>query len=214
VVDIARDVPPSPAPARRQYVAAGERCRIRRFTRRDVDRWLAWPRHPNPLYSPYNPPQMSGSLADAWYDDLIRRQAQMPFAVDDESGAMIGRIFLRFVNRVERRSVLGIDFDPRYVGQGYGTEALRAFLVYYFGELGFRQMLLSVAAYNIRARRSYERCGFRYLSTHWERLRIDADVLRDERYADIRPLFRRVRTGVEALFHTMEVRAKERSRPS
>ena len=186
----------------------GERWRIRRFTRRDVGRWLAWPRHANPLYSPYNPPQMSGSLADAWYDDLIRRQAQMPFAVDGEDGAMIGRIFLRFINRVERTAVLGIDFDPRYVGQGYGTDALRAFLGYYFGELGFRRMLLSVAAYNVRARRSYERCGFRYLSTHWERLKIEADVLHDGRYTELRPLFRRARTGIEALFHTMEATAQ------
>jgi RimJ/RimL family protein N-acetyltransferase len=64
--------------------------------------------------------------------------------------------------------------------------------------------MLSVAAYNVRARRSYERCGFRYLSTHWERFKCDADIFVDDRYADVRPLFRRTRTGLEALFHTME----------
>jgi diamine N-acetyltransferase len=199
--------PPSPTgpPARRQYLAAGDRTRIRRFTRRDVDRWLAWPKHADPLYSPYNPLPMTGSLRDAWYDDLVQRQAQLPFAVDDLGGNMIGRIFLRFINRVEGGAVLGIDFDPRHVGQGYGTDALCAFLGYYFGPLGFRRLLLSVAAYNVRARRSYERCGFTYLDTHWERLACQADIFGDDRYRELRNLFRRGRNGLEALFHTMQV---------
>jgi RimJ/RimL family protein N-acetyltransferase len=195
----------------REYMAGGERTRIRAFTRRDVDSWQAWPRHPNPLYSPFNPIGMSGPLRDAWYEDLVQRQAQIPFAVDDLAGRMIGRIFLRFVNRVDGGSVLGIDFDPLYVGHGYGTDALRAFMGYYFGPLGFRRLLLSVASYNERARRSYERCGFQYLATHWERLKCEADIFGDERYRELRPLFRRGRAGLEALFHTME--AKRRAGP-
>ena len=194
---------------KRDYLAQGERTRIRRFTRRDVDRWLEWPRHADPLFSTHDPNPMSGSMRDAWYDDLVSRQGQLPFSVDDLDGRMIGRIFLRFINRIEGGSVLGIDFDPRFVGQGYGTDALQAFLSYYFGPLGFRRMLLSVAAYNVRARRSYERCGFRYLDTHWERFKCDANLFADDRYQDIRHLFRRSRTGLEALFHTMELRKPE-----
>lgn len=202
---LVKDAESSGRPFGREYVAEGERTLVRRFNRRDVDRWLAWGRHADPLYSPYDPQTMSGSMRDAWYDDLIHRQEQIPFAVDDFEGQLIGRIFLRFVNRVEGGAVLGIDFDPRRVGQGYGTDALRAFLGYYFGPLGFRRMLLSVAAYNIRARRSYERLGFRYLGTHWERFRCDANILADDRYEAVRHLFRRTRTGLEALFHTMEL---------
>jgi diamine N-acetyltransferase len=189
--------------ARREYLAHGARTRIRHFTRRDVDRWLAWPAHEDPLYSPYNPLRMSGSLRQAWYEDLVRRQAQLPFAIDTLDGKMIGRIFLRFVHRIHGASVLGIDFDPRYVGQGYGTDALRAFMKYYFGSLGFRRLVLSVAAYNGRARRSYERCGFRYVGSHWERIKCEADVFGDERYRELRPLFRRGKAGLEALFQTM-----------
>lgn len=190
----------------RQYLVEGALTRIRCFTRRDVDRWLEWPSHEDPLYSPYNPLSMTGTQRDAWYEDLVDRQKQQPYAVDAPDGAMIGRIFLRFVNRIDGASVLGIDFDPRHVSQGYGTDALRAFLAYYFGALGFRKLALSVAAYNTRARRSYERCGFVYVSRHWERLRCDADVFQDPRYAELQPLFRGGRLGLEALFHTMELR--------
>jgi RimJ/RimL family protein N-acetyltransferase len=186
--------------------------RIREFTRRDVDRWIEWPLHSDPLYSPFNPKPMSGPMRDAWYEELVNRQVQLPYAVDDLSGTMIGRVFLRFVNRVEGGSVLGIDFDPRYIGQGYGTDALRVFMEYYFRRLGLRRLLLSVAAYNERARRSYERCGFSYLSVHWERFRCEANVLGDDRYSHLRPLFRRGRNGLEALFHTMEAMGGRKTR--
>jgi RimJ/RimL family protein N-acetyltransferase len=195
-------------PAGRAYLAEGRLTRVRAFTRRDVDRWIQWPKHADPLYSTYNPQPMAPVMRDAWYDDLVHRQGQIPYAVDDLEGGMIGRIFLRFVNRIEGGAVLGIDFDPRFVGQGYGTDALQAFLRLYFGELGFRRLLLSVAAYNVRARRSYERCGFRYVSSHWEQLRCEADVLNDPAYAEVRGLFRRGRTGLEALFHSMEIKRR------
>ena len=51
-------------------------------------------------------------MRDAWYDDLVNRQGQVPFAVDDDDQCMIGRIFLRFVNRVEGGSVLGNRLRP------------------------------------------------------------------------------------------------------
>src|SRR5215218_3132939 len=65
------------------YVAIGEKTRIRRFTRADVDRWIEWPKHRDPLFEAYNPPSMSEGMRDAWYDDLVGRQSQLPFAVDD-----------------------------------------------------------------------------------------------------------------------------------
>jgi len=186
-----------------RFVAVGRLTRVRAFTRRDIDRWLAWPRHDDPLYSAYDPTPMDGSMRDAWYDDVVRRQGQLPFAVESLDRQMIGRIFLRHVKPSEGSSVLGIDLDPRFVGRGFGTDALRAFLAYYFGPAGFRQMCLSVAAYNVRARRSYERCGFRHIGTHWERLPCRADVLGDRRYADVRHFFRTGRRGLEAEMHDM-----------
>jgi RimJ/RimL family protein N-acetyltransferase len=195
-----------PTAARRHYLAYTPRTRIRLFTRKDVDRWLAWERHADPLYAPYNPLVMSGSMRDAWYDDLVNRQGQLPFAVDTLDGRMIGRIFLRFVNRAEGSSVLGIDFDPGFVGQGYGTEALSGFLDYYFERLGFRRMLLSVAAYNRRARSSYERCGWRYVGSYWDRIALRVDIWNDERLSpEVRSLFRRGRSGLETLYLTMRI---------
>ncbi|WP_221090476.1 GNAT family N-acetyltransferase [Deinococcus aquaedulcis] len=50
--------------------------------------------------------------------------------------------------------------SPAQVGQGYGTEATCAVVAYGFGLVGLRRISLGVYAFNPRARRVYEKCGF------------------------------------------------------
>jgi RimJ/RimL family protein N-acetyltransferase len=190
-----------------RWIAIGEITRIREFTRRDVDRWLEWSRHEDPLFSSYNPTPMSGAMRDSWYEDLVQRQRQLPYAIEDRDRRLVGRLFLRHIRERERTSVLGIDLDASCLGQGFGTDALRAFLAYYFGPARFQKMYLSVAAHNVRARRSYDRCGFVQFSTHWQAFKSDADVFGDERYASMRHQFRRSADGVEALMEDMVARS-------
>jgi len=190
-----------------RWIAVGQFTRMREFTRRDVDRWAEWGRHADPLFSSYNPTAMTGPMRDAWFDDLVHRQGQLPYAIEDLDRRLVGRLFLRHVRQREGTSVLGIDLDAQYLGRGLGTDALRAFLGYYFGAAHFSKMYLSVAAFNERARRSYDRCGFQEFSSHWQTFKSDAQVLHDPRYAEIRHLFRRSAEGVETLMYDMVARS-------
>jgi RimJ/RimL family protein N-acetyltransferase len=147
---------------------------------------------------------MSPDQRSRWFDDITQRQRQIPFAVDDERGSMIGRIFLRHVRRDERSAVLGIDLHPAFLSQGYGTESLGAFLHHFFNEMGFERMLLSVAAHNVRARRCYERLGFTTVGSHWD-AHIGPDVTGHSRFASVRHLFRRGPLGLESLFYDMRL---------
>jgi RimJ/RimL family protein N-acetyltransferase len=72
---------------------------------------------------------------------------------------LIGRITLRDIQASTAQ--LGIYLHPSYVGQGYGTAALRLFLpsIFEAGELA--AIRLDVAVDNRRAIRCYEKCGFR-----------------------------------------------------
>lgn len=45
-------------------------------------------------------------------------------------------------------------------GNGYGTEATRLMVGHAFGNLGLHRIALTVFAFNERAKRSYEACGF------------------------------------------------------
>jgi RimJ/RimL family protein N-acetyltransferase len=192
----------------RNAVAVGPRTRVRPFTRVDVDAWQAWPDYEEKLLVGTSPRRMSPDQRSRWFDDIVQRQRQIPFAVDDEAGEMIGRIFLRHVRYEERSAVLGIDLHPGSLGMGYGTEALGAFLQHFFENMGFEHMLLSVAAHNTRARRCYESLGFNTVGTHWD-AHIGPDVTGDAQFAYVRHLFRRGPLGLESLFYDMRLDRKD-----
>ena len=199
--------------ADQRIVAAGPRVRIRPFTRRDVDAWQDWADYDDPLLVGTSPRRMGPDQRERWFEDVLQRQRQIPFAVDDEHGAMIGRLFLRHVRRDEGSAVLGIDLRPEKLSQGYGTEALRCFLEHFFGEMDFERMLLSVAAHNQRARRCYESLGFRTIGSHWDS-HPGPDPSRSPRYSQVKALFRRGLLGVESLFYDMALeRSAWRVRP-
>ncbi|HEX8968936.1 MAG TPA: GNAT family N-acetyltransferase [Chloroflexota bacterium] len=188
----------------RDTIASGPRTRLRPFTRADVDAWQAWPDYEEKLLVGTSPRRMLPDQRSRWFDDITVRQRQVPFAVDNESGVLIGRIFLRHVRHEERSAVLGIDLHPAYLSQGYGTESLGAFLRHYFEAMGFERMLLSVAAHNTRARRCYESLGFTLVGSHWD-AHVGPDVSADPDFAFVRHLFRRGPLGLESLFYDMRL---------
>jgi RimJ/RimL family protein N-acetyltransferase len=194
--------------ADRDTVAVGPRTRVRAFTRVDVDVWQTWPEYEERLLVGTSPRRMSPDQRSRWFDDITVRQRQVPFSVEDETGKLIGRIFLRHVRYEERSAVLGIDLHPAYLGQGYGTESLGAFLHHFFDEMGFERMLLSVAAHNVRARRCYESLGFTSVGSHWD-AHIGPDVSRDAQFATVRHLFRRGPLGLESMFYDMRLERAE-----
>ena len=190
--------------ADRDTVAESPRTRVRPFTRLDVDAWQSWPDYEEQLLVGTSPRRMSPDQRTRWFDDISQRQRQIPFAVEDETGEMIGRIFLRHVRHDDRSAVLGIDLHPAYLGQGYGTECLGAFLHHFFENMAFERMLLSVAAHNMRARRCYESLGFTTLGSHWD-AHIGPDVTSQAQFAFVRQLFRRGPLGLESLFYDMRL---------
>ena len=54
---------------------------------------------------------------------------------------------------------------PQVFGRGFGTAATRMVLDYGFGTVGLHRIHLEVFDMNPRARRTYEKCGFRYEGT-------------------------------------------------
>jgi RimJ/RimL family protein N-acetyltransferase len=190
--------------ADRDTVAASPRTRVRTFTRADVDAWQAWPDYEEQLLVGTSPRRMSPDQRGRWFEDITRRQRQIPFAVVDGAGEMIGRIFLRHVRHEEGSAVLGIDLHPAFLGQGYGTESLGAFLHHYFGEMRFERMLLSVAAHNVRARKCYESLGFTTVGSHWD-AHVGPDVSNQSQFGEVRHLFRRGPLGLESLFYDMRL---------
>ena len=90
-------------------------------------------------------------------------QTGYPYAICLLDGDVtIGTVFLRDVDKVNGSGTVGIFLgDRRYLGQGYGTDALNALVDLGFGELRLERIELEVFDYNTRAIRSYVKAGFK-----------------------------------------------------
>ena len=77
------------------------------------------------------------------------------------NGAFAGIIRLDNVNRQDWRASMAIGiYNPALLGRGFGTEAINLLLRHAFGDMGLHRIGIRVLAYNKRAIRAYEKCGF------------------------------------------------------
>ena len=183
------------------------RTYIRPWRRQDDEILDGWPAYDDPLDTLWNLPRQLTAGSTPWYEGFESAAMRRIWAVEDHSGQLIGRISLREIDERRRVARLGITFGAPYVGRGLGTEALSAFLDYYFTDLGFQTMVLDVAGPNQRAVRCYRRLGFRSVGADWRDAGyyFDNRVLNDPRYEDVRQFFRDGQRGLSVQFFEMRL---------
>ena len=89
-----------------------------------------------------------------------RRKDRVAFVILDETGEYLGTLERYDLTPEEATLGILIGRKDRW-GQGYGTEAVRAALDYAFRVLGLRRVKLRTFAHNLRARRAFQKAGFR-----------------------------------------------------
>ena len=95
-----------------------------------------------------------------WYVSRRQDPDTILWSIEDADGTLLGNVELR-LSALNRRAAVGIGiFDRGEWGKGYGTEAMRLVLDYAFGELKLNRVELATDEDNVRAIRSYEKCGF------------------------------------------------------
>ncbi len=190
-----------------QLLARGERTAFRRFTRDDVDAWVSWPRHSDPLLQDYNSPHLKPRERDLWFAERAARPDHEMYAIQDADTHLIGRLFLRHIDRVRKSAILGVDLRSDRVDEGLGTDALRAFTNYFFEDLRQETLKLDVAAYNDRAHWVYEKLGWVRVGEHWNTYPsiFMPGVFEDPAMAPIRPFFRAGPGSVSVLHYDMDL---------
>jgi RimJ/RimL family protein N-acetyltransferase len=122
-------------------------------------------------------------LARDW---LLSRGVQgdrLDLAVTDkETGECVGEAVLNQWDPGNESCNFRIFLGPRGRDRGFGTEATRLIVGYGFQHLGLHRIALEVYAFNPRARRAYEKVGFRAegvlrQSLHYDGQWIDATVM-------------------------------------
>lgn len=139
----------------------GNRVIIRPLELKDVYNMRNWGYHDNSLLVDYNFPLMSDKQIRKWYKVKTNSFLNKYYGVLNENNRLIGYLGIKAIKYLRRESTLGIVFDPSYVDKGYGTEALREFLKYYFNDMKMKKMYLEVAEFNHRAYKVYEKMGFK-----------------------------------------------------
>ncbi|MCC7371646.1 MAG: GNAT family N-acetyltransferase [Chloroflexi bacterium] len=118
--------------------------------------------------------QFTAQEAEAWFAPYSRQQVEQERrfvvaalrwpdggTVDSPDGRCIGTIRLHQIVSQDRRARLAVGlFDRRFWSHGYGSEAIRLVLGYGFRTMQLHRIDLRVLAYNGRAIRAYEKCGF------------------------------------------------------
>lgn len=114
---------------------------------------------------------------EQWLDGLAERDGRADWAVIQvEDGAHIGEVVLNDYDG-DNRSIgfrIALNADNQF-GRGYGTEATSAVVGYAFDVIGVHRIGLEVYAFNPRARRVYEKCGFRVEGRQREALYWDGE---------------------------------------
>jgi RimJ/RimL family protein N-acetyltransferase len=97
-----------------------------------------------------------------WMEKRLEREYLHEFSIRSLSDdRLIGYVGL-LVKWPHGDASVGIAIGERDLwGKGYGTEAMQLVLQYAFMELNLRRVSLATNGYNTRARRSYEKAGFR-----------------------------------------------------
>jgi RimJ/RimL family protein N-acetyltransferase len=118
-----------------------------------------------------------------WYLTRNDQPDRLDLAVADKAtGACVGEVVLNQWDPGNESCNFRILIGPRGRDRGLGSEATRLIVGYGFERLGLHRISLEVYAFNPRARRAYEKAGFRVEGVLRESLRyngawIDATVM-------------------------------------
>ncbi|PZM84978.1 hypothetical protein DLH72_02580 [Candidatus Gracilibacteria bacterium] len=115
-----------------------------------------------------------------YYDSLKNQINRRMFGIMvKETGKIIGNLSLFDISEINRNAVLGVLLgDKTEQNKGYGTEALNLILKYGFEVLGLHKIKLEVLATNSRAKKVYEKVGFKEVGIFKE------DIFDYEKYID------------------------------
>ncbi|MEU8541269.1 GNAT family protein [Streptomyces sp. NPDC048717] len=161
----------------------GELVTLRPVTEDDVPAFL-------PMNSDPEIQRLTGSHADfteaalrQWYATRGARPDRLDLAVVERaSGRVVGEAVLNAWDRPNESCGFRICLVPDVLGRGLGTEATRLIVGHALETLGLYRVWLEVYAFNPRARRAYEKAGFRAEGVLrgallWKGERVDATVM-------------------------------------
>ncbi|MBR1906011.1 MAG: GNAT family N-acetyltransferase [Clostridiales bacterium] len=104
----------------------------------------------------------TAAIHENWLRTMVETGKTDQFIIIElESGNKIGSVYLRDIDRDNRKCEFGIFIgEEKYLGKGYGKEATQLILDHAFQHLKMHKVYLRVLKYNERAYNTYINAGF------------------------------------------------------
>ena len=143
----------------------GEKIRLREYKREDVPIALQFVNDSEmkKLLSPGIPYLYTLEDENKWYEGLSANNDTYNFAIETiDDQKYIGGCGVNNVDWKNSIAVIGIFIgDKDYWSKGYGTDAMRVLVRFIFEQMNINKIKLNVYAFNERAVKCYEKCGFK-----------------------------------------------------
>lgn len=160
---------------------SSDKLRIRTMKRPDIPLLVKWKNDAEiadlvrgqPINTTYD-------LESRRYERGLSEHDAVRLIIETLPGQPIGFISISEIDKDNQKADIGMLIGEKdYWGKGYGTDALIILLNHMFFDLGFNRIGLEVFEYNLRAKRVYEKIGFKVEGIERQGL------LRQEKYYDI-----------------------------
>jgi RimJ/RimL family protein N-acetyltransferase len=147
-----------------QLGLVGEKVLLRQKVLSDVEDDYLWRSDPE-LAELDSAKPLDMKLSDyvRFFEDELRFENpwSIRFAIDSVQGLHIGNCMFYDINYISGKTELGILIgDRNYWSKGYGTEAVGLLLKYIFSFTPLNDVYLHTLDWNLRAQRSFKKCGF------------------------------------------------------
>ena len=142
-------------------ILSGPSVTLRQARAEDIDAFLALESDPH-IHEMFGGSRDTfGPMTREVAGSIVSQLMAHPFAWVVEHARVIGEVRLDRVDMNDRRASLAIGIrDPYCLGRGIGTQAIRLVLGFAFERLNLHRISVRVLAYNHRAIRAYQKCGF------------------------------------------------------
>lgn len=143
----------------------GKKVRLREYRKEDIKQAQNYVNDPdiNSLISPSIPYPFTLEDEQKWFEDLSATKDTYSFAIETlEDKKYIGGCGINHIDWKNSVATVGIFIgDKDYLGKGYGTDAMNILIKFIFEQVNINKIKLHVFSFNIRAIKSYEKCGFK-----------------------------------------------------
>ena len=168
-----------------------------------------WTDFEDPIFYGYNFSDMTEGELWYWYNSKQAFYRSKYFSILDYKENLLGYLGIKEYNYLLKTGKLGIVLDAKVTSRGLGYAVMQDFLDYYFNDLNMRRLDLEVNAWNTRARRLYDKLGFRQIGQEWQRFENQQINLDQSKYDDLAHFFEERDRGLYNIIYKMRLTRKE-----